>query len=305
MMHYRHIETVFGTVQTVLPRGAAATTARFEPGAPAGQVTDDTRLRNLLCSAIIRAGGRVTADDWASTWLTDMDGWFFTPVVNAYHKVFMKDASPREAGRGSMGSNSTAMSIAPVGLVNACDPRQAALDAYNVAGLVHEGYARDAACAVAAAVAEATRPDATVALARSTGRYEDFRQAYYETKLLPWPQNGLHGSKPAEGFYDTAEPRETIPAMFALFALGDGRFKPCLVYAVNFGRDADTLASILGSVSGALCGARDIPNEWIERVEANNPVRQRTLADGLLAAVRHEFEASQARQRELGTLLGQ
>ncbi len=330
MMHYRHIETVFGTVQTVLPRGAAATTARFEPGAPAGQVTDDTRLRNLLCSAIIRAGGRVTADDWASTWLTDMDGWFFTPVVNAYHKVFMKDASPREAGRGSMGSNSTAMSIAPVGLVNACDPRQAALDAYNVAGLVHEGYARDAACAVAAAVAEATRPDATVdaiiqsacgylaagndigwriqeavALARSTGRYEDFRQAYYETKLLPWPQNGLHGSRPPEGFYDTAEPRETIPAMFALFALGDGRFKPCLVYAVNFGRDADTLASILGSVSGALCGARDIPNEWIERVEANNPVRQRTLADGLLAAVRHEFEASQARQRELGALLGQ
>ena len=55
--YYRHIETVFGTVQTVLPRGAAATTARFEPGAPAGQVTDDTRLRNLLCSAIIRAGG--------------------------------------------------------------------------------------------------------------------------------------------------------------------------------------------------------------------------------------------------------
>ncbi|TMI76174.1 MAG: hypothetical protein E6H04_15185, partial [Bacillati bacterium ANGP1] len=66
-----------------------------------------------------------------------------------------------------------------------------------------------------------------------------------------------------------------------------GRFTPCLVYAVNFGRDADTLASILGSVSGALCGARDIPNEWIERVEASNPVRQRTLADGLLAAVRH------------------
>jgi ADP-ribosylglycohydrolase len=330
MMHYRHIASVFGSVRDLLPRGAAVTTARFEPGAPAGQVTDDTRLRNLLCSAIIAARGRVTADDWANTWLTEMEGWFFTPVVNAYHKVFMKEVPPREAGRGSMGSNSTAMSIAPVGLVNACDPRQAALDAYNVAGLVHEGYARDAACAVAAAVAEATRLDATVeavihsagrylaagndigwrieeavALARSTGSYEDFREAYYETKLLPWPQNGLSGSTPPEGFYDTAEPRETVPAVFALFALGKGHFEQCLVYATNFGRDADTLASILGSVSGAFGGARAIPGGWIEQVEANNPVSQRTLAEGLLAAVRHEFEASQARLRELAALFGQ
>ena len=329
MMHYRHIQTVFGTVRDLLPRGTAATTARFEPGAPAGQVTDDTRLRDLLCSAIIAARSRVTADEWAKTWLTEMEGWFFTPVVNAYHKVFMKEVPPREAGRGSMGSNSTAMSIAPVGLVNACDPRQAALDAYNVAGLVHEGYARDAACAVAAAVAEATRLEPNVdavirsacrylaagndigwrieeavALARSTGSYEGFREAYYEAKLLPWPQNGLNGSKPPEGFSDTAEPRETVPVVFALFALGAGRFKQSLEYAANFGRDADTLASILGSVSGAFCGTREIPSEWIERVEANNPVSQRTLAEGLLAAVRHEFDASQARQRELGALLG-
>lgn len=330
MMHYRHIEAVFGMVQDLLPRGAATTTARFDPGAPAGQVTDDTRLRNLLCSAIIRTRGRVTADEWAKTWQTEMEGWFFTPVVNAYHKLFMHEVSPREAGRGSMGSNSTAMSIAPVGLVNACDPRQAALDAYNVAGLVHEGYARDAACAVAAAIAEATRLEATIdsviqsacrylatgndiawrieeaaGLARSTGRYEDFREAYYDTKLLPWPQNGLHGSKPPEGFYDTAEPRETVPAVFALFVLAEGRFKQSLVYAANFGRDADTLASILGSVSGAFCGAGEIPGEWIERVEASNPTSQRTLADGLLEAVRHELELSLTRQRELDALLSQ
>ena len=330
MMDYHHIEAVFGTVQDLLPRGVAATTARFEPGAPAAQVTDDTRLRNLLCSAIIQARGRVTADDWAKTWLAEMEGWFFTPVVNAYHKVFMNEVPPREAGRGCMGSNSTAMSIAPVGLVNACDPRQAALDAYNVAGLIHEGYARDAACAVAAAVAAATRPEATVdsiiesayqhlatgndmawrieetvGLARSTGGYEDFRKVFYDTKLLPWPQKGLLGSRPPEGFYDTAEPRETVPAVFALFALAKGQFRQGVVYAANFGRDADTLASILGSIAGAFCGAGAIPNEWIEQVEAHNPVSQRTLAHGLLEAVRHELAGSRAKHRELETLLGQ
>ena len=104
MMSNRHIEEVFGTVQTLLARGPTAETARFEPQAPAGQVTDDTRLRNLLCSAIIRARGRITADEWSQVWLEEMEGWFFTPVVNAYHKVFMKEARPREAGAPSRAS---------------------------------------------------------------------------------------------------------------------------------------------------------------------------------------------------------
>jgi len=330
MMSYQRIGEVFGTVQTLLERGTTAETARFEPGAPAGQVTDDTRLRNLLCSAIVRARGRVTADEWARTWLEEMEGWFFTPVVNAYHKVFMNEARPREAGRGNMGSNSTAMSIAPIGLVNACDPRQASLDAYSVAGLVHEGYARDAACAVAAAVAEAVRVDATagsitraacaylaagndiseriesaVRLARAAGSYEAFRKAFYDTMLLPWPQKGLLGSKPPEGFYDTAEPRETVPAVFGLLALAEGRFRESVVYAANFGRDADTLASIAGSIAGAYGGARAIPAEWIERVEAGNPVRQRTLAEGILQAVVHELDTSRTRLREVEGLLAE
>jgi ADP-ribosylglycohydrolase len=330
MMSYRHIEEVFGTVETLLARGPDPRTARFEPGAPAGQVTDDTRLRNLLCSAIIRARGRITADEWAETWLDEMEGWFFTPVVNAYHKVFMQETRPREAGRGCMGSNSTAMSIAPVGLVNACDPRQAALDAYSVAGLIHEGYARDAACAVAAAVAEAVRAEATidsiirsacaflptgneigtridagVRLARSAGGYDAFRKMFYDTMLLPWPQKGLLGSKPPEGFYDTAEPRETVPAVFGLLVLAEGRFREGVVYATNFGRDADTIASIIGSIAGAFEGARAIPADWIDQIHASNLVSQRTLAEGILDAVSNERDTSRARLRELEALLAQ
>lgn len=327
MMHYKQIERVFGRVETLQPRGAAPDTARFEPGAPAGQVTDDTRLRNLLCSAIIRVGGRVTADDWAKTWLDEMEGWFFTPVVNAYHKVFSQAARPREAGRGNMGSNSTAMSIAPVGLINACDPRQAALDAYDVAGLVHEGYARDAACAVAAAVAEAVRPSASVVsvveagcrylasgndiaprieravhLARTSERYEAFRTAFYDAMLFPWPQSGLAGSRPPEGFYDTAEPRETVPAAFALFVLAAGAVRESVVYGANFGRDSDTLASIAGAVAGAFQGVRSVPPEWIDQVETANPVRQRTLAEGLCGAILGEIRRARNRLDEIEAL---
>jgi len=328
MMTYEHIERVFGIVDSLHPRGATLTTARFEPGAPVGQVTDDTRLRNLLCRAIVRKGGRVTADDWAETWLDEMEGWFYTPVVNAYHKVFTKAASPREAGHGNMGSNSTAMSISPVGLVNACDPRQAALDAYNVAGLVHEGYARDAACAVAAAVAEAMKAEATVdsiveasvrflavgndigwrvekavGLARAQGSYEAFRRAFYDTMLLPWPQKGLLGSQPLEGFYDTAEPRETVPAVFGLLVVAAGEFARSVICATNFGRDADTLASIVGSIVGALVGATSIPRDWIETVEGTNLVSQRALAAELCEVIEHEAVALGQHLRALEGLL--
>lgn len=329
MMTYEHIDRTFGWIDSLQPRGTTAQTARFEPGARAGQVTDDTRLRNLLCSAIIGARGRITADEWAQTWLDHMEGWFYIPVVNAFFKVFLKAASPREAGRGNMGSNSTAMSIAPIGLVNACDPRQAAWDAYNVAGLVHEGYAREAACAVAAAVAEAVRPEATVdsiieaacrflpagndigwrieqavRLARSSGSYQAFRRAFYETMLLPWPQQGLvSGSRPPEGFSDTAEPRETVPAVFALLDIAEGAFDRSVVFATNFGRDADTLASIVGSIAGAYRGARSIPPGWIEIVEASNPVSQRELAERLCEAILHELTAARRRLCELEALL--
>ena len=53
----------------------------------------------------------------------------------------------------------------PWALLNACNPRQAALETYDVAGLIHAGdttFCRDGACAIAAAVAEAMKPEATV-----------------------------------------------------------------------------------------------------------------------------------------------
>ena len=259
MMHYRKIENVFGWVDRPLPGGATPETARFELDRPAGVFTDDTQLKHLLCEAIIRKGGRVSADDLAKVWLEEMDGWFYTPVVNAYHKVFAGDARPREAGRGCMASNSSAMSISPVGIINGCNPAQAAQDAYDVAGLIHEGYARDGACAVAAAVAAAFCPQATVEsvlqaatsylypkgqmkkrieqaldLARRTGEYRAFRQAFYEQMLLPFPQKALvSASSPPEGFYDTAEPRETVPTSMALFLLADGRWRTAVEYAAN------------------------------------------------------------------------
>jgi ADP-ribosylglycohydrolase len=328
MMTYQKIEELFGWVDRPLPSGRTPDTARFSPGRPAGVYTDDTQLKHLVCEAIIRKNGRVTADDLAATWLERMQGWFYTPVVNAYHKVYAGDARPREAGHGCMASNSSAMSISPIGIINACNPTQAAQDAYDVASLIHEGYARDGACAVAAAVAAAFCPDATTEsilqaatdvlypkgemkariqqaldLAQRTGEYKAFRRLFYEEMLLPFPQNALvSGSLPPPGFYDTADPRETIPTAMALVFLADGDWRRAVEYAANFGRDADTTGTIVGAITGALKGAHTIPPEWIDLLNRVNPVNQYTLAHQIGDALVHTMDSMHTHLQMLHTL---
>ena len=72
---------------------------------------------------------------------------------------------PAYAGWGNMQSSSTAMAISPMGIINACNPRQAVLETLDVASFIHHGgnsgYCRDAACAMAASVAAAFDANAT------------------------------------------------------------------------------------------------------------------------------------------------
>lgn len=324
MMLYPTIERVYGWIDDLKATG---TEARFTPNVRAGTYTDDTQLKHLFCEAVIRGGGRITAEDLAETWLAEMKGWFYTPVLNSYFKVAVDHVRPRNAGRGSMSSNSTAMAIAPIGMVNACDPRQACQDAYEVACLVHENYALDAAAAVAAAVAEAFSPEATVesiiaastayidrgsemrnliqravALARETGDYERFREAFYRSMLWERPQ-GLGGNEEAPpGYYDIAEPRETIPIAMALVDLARGRARDAIIFAANFGRDADTIGSIVGGIVGAFEGIDGLPADWVRTVSAANPVSQEDLARRMYPCIEREIDGLRRRLRLLDLL---
>ena len=133
-----------------------------------GYGTDDSAMKHILCDAIQRAGGYPTADTWAEEWLAQEDLFlkrrlFWIPVMNGFWKIRGQGVTPREAGHGNMASSSSAMCISPMGIINAGDPRQAALETHDVASPIHHNFCRDAACAMAAAVAAALAPGATVA----------------------------------------------------------------------------------------------------------------------------------------------
>lgn len=95
--------------------------------------TDDTIMKTLLCRALVRSGGYASADDWAHEWLSDPNAIFgekrnrfFISVLHTARKL-RDHTTPRTAALGNMPSSSSAMAIAPVGIVNACNPRQAAM----------------------------------------------------------------------------------------------------------------------------------------------------------------------------------
>jgi ADP-ribosylglycohydrolase len=217
-----------------------------------------------------------------------------------------------------MQSSSTAMSISPMGIINACDPRRAAGETLDVASVIHNGasgFCRDAACAMAAAVAAAFAPDATpdsvieaatayllpvsareirgrieetLALAGEAGggAYEPFREAYYARHLYP----------------TASDSRETVPATLALFRLAGGDPERAILYGANFGRDADTIATMVGGLAGALHGVQGLPAGWVAKVEANPEVRYAEPVAGLAQVVRQRAERARRYAETLSSL---
>ena len=256
-----------------------------------GDGTDDSALRMILCEAIMQNGGYVSADEFAAAILRNPQyrKLFYIPVLNTYYKIQEDLVLPVYAGLGNMPTSSSAMCISPMGIIYACNPRQAALETYDVAGLIHGGesstFCRDGACAIAAAVAEAMSPEASVEsilaastaylhpkssalmidrigcilqMAKQAGNYREFRRVFYETSL----QN------------ITCDSRETIPAVLAIFYLAQGDPVRSIIDGVNFGRDADTIGTMIGAIAGAFHGVAGLKPEWVAKIEQAGSVQK-------------------------------
>lgn len=281
-----------------------------------GVGTDDTAIREQLLDALLTGGGYVSCDEFAQSFLkfrqANYRQWW-VPVRNMFHKVDSKVALPVDAGWGNAPSSSSAMAISPMGIVNAANPRQAALETFDVACLLHSGpsgFCRDAACAMAAAIAHAFDPKATVAtireaatqylhplsareivgcieatraMAMEAGSYETFRAAFYAGNLRE----------------EQCDSRETVPVALALFELAAGDPERAILYGVNFGRDADTIGTMAGGLCGAYRGAGGLPPRWVQKVEANVSVRYSALVPELAALVLARAEAAARNARLL------
>lgn len=331
-MHHLKIKRLFGRVEEPLeyrvPPGHIQPSPNiyYVAQSTPGTYTDDTRGRNLLAHHIIEKGGRITADDFSVFLCNTINPEAWWPAVMvSYWNIKHGGVDARDAGFSNMPGGGVAW-WSVVGIINAADPETAYWDAFDISSILKRGTDRELAAAVAAAVAEAIRPGATVRsvvdasirfvgpasrerilaavdLAMACEDAEVFYRRAYETLLVPWKAEfQLTAYMPIEGGY-SCDLEEQVPIAIACFVLAGGNARSAIIAAVNYGRDNDTIATTAGAIAGAFDGASSLPSEWIDAVRTANPdltletpdMDLDRIVEGLHDVVMNEIERTEKR----------
>ena len=72
---------------------------------------------------------------------------------------------------------------------------------------------------------------------------------------------------------------EAIPQVYAIYRMTGGDFHKGMFWACNFGRDADSIAAIVGALAGAGHGLEVIPDRWVQQVRIASGVSLKFVAD--------------------------
>jgi ADP-ribosylglycohydrolase len=270
-----------------------------------GHVTDDTLMTRVLVAAYAAKRDHLDAYDMErlivpaivdeATWIPELDREDLL-----YHRLFLAEkwlvlklryghADPRDAGIGNIVNCGAAMYIAPVGIANAGDPDGAYAEALDLTAAHQSSYGREAAGVLAAAVAEALRPEASVdsvvaaALRLAKDATRDAIEAAAEAgaRVDGWRDGGLAELRAAFAPFDSVGPDyqrpaqnaripsrlhaiEELPVALGLLVACGGDYSETMLGGVNYGRDSDSIASMGGAVAAAL--GSPVPHEWIEEI---------------------------------------
>ncbi|UCM87743.1 ADP-ribosylglycohydrolase family protein [Streptomyces marincola] len=309
-----------------------------------GHVTDDTLMTHALVRVYERVRDHLDAYAVADHLVPDLIStprWI--PELGAealpLHRVFLAEkwivarihyghVDPREAGNGNIVNCGAAMYMAPVGAVNAGNPRAAYAEAIDVAGAHQSSYGREAAGVFAAAVAAAFAPGATpssvveeaLALAKDgtraaieavcsvAARHDDFEEALAPLRraVAPFDTVGPDYRSPSLGARRPSRLHaiEELPVALGMLLVGRGDYRHTVLGAVNYGRDCDSIATMSGAIAGALGGERAVPAEWSEEVARASRLDLHGPAASLAGVAREVFARDVERRRAHEALFG-
>jgi ADP-ribosylglycohydrolase len=259
-----------------------------------GTITSDTTMRHYLCLAVVENDGRVTPEGFAAVLREHLNPdrvWINEEITL---KKLSAGIDPWTAGRGGVPDNKATSAITPIGVVNAGNPDQAYQDGYAIASVLQDDHDRHMTATVAAGVAEAVTPEATLEsvivtmIEQSTGiaaraldlamgfvdeteSVDELVESLYDRFLdWRWPAVQWDRDKYYRGEVFSASTLETVPTALAILAACDGDVDRSIVEGVNYGRDSDAVATVAGSLAGALHGADELRDDWKTECEERN-----------------------------------
>ena len=270
-----------------------------------GHVTDDTLMTRVLVDAYATKRDHLDAYDMErlivpaivdeATWIPELDREDLL-----YHRLFLAEkwlvlklryghADPRDAGVGNIVNCGAAMYIAPVGIANTGAPDSAYTEALDLTGGHQSSYGREAAGVLAATVAEAMAPAATVdsvvdvalRLAKDATRdaieavcnaasgldgWRDGGLATLRAAFAPFDSVGEHYARPAQNarIPSRLHSIEEVPVALGLLVATRGDYTETMLGGVNYGRDSDSIASMGGALAGAV--GSTVPRNWIDEI---------------------------------------
>lgn len=275
-----------------------------------GHITDDTLMTHALIETYERVGRHLCAFDIAATlvpimmseprWIPELEKT--TVILNRVflaekwivHRCHYGHADPREAGVGNVVNCGAAMYMAPVGVVNAGDPRGAYAEAIDVAGVHQSSYGREAAGVFAAAVAASLADGATArsvmdavldvardgtlealrAVEAAIGQWDGVAELQPQLReaIVPFDTVGETYRSPN---MDARKPSRTksieeLPIALGYVLAHGADYRAAVLGAVNYGRDCDSIAQMAGALCAGIGGPEVIPTEWAEPIAANS-----------------------------------
>lgn len=339
-MYWTEIRDKYGRVTELMPSTRDNTGLNYGGlglSPQAGWFSDDTTMRHYLLLAIVRKRGRVTPNDLRDVLVEKLNPNRVWVNERALLWKLRAGVDPWESGRGMVPAGCATMMIAPIGIINAGNPSQAYQDGWNIASINQEGHNRDGAATVAAGVAAAFLPGATVEsvlatmmcycsefmrraieltmdLAYASTGVDEFAEKYY-ARMLDWSWPIPPGQRWNKERFFSGNTVELVPITMAILHFCQGDVNRSMIEAASFGRDCDTTASLAGSIAGIMQGAGAIRHDWIETVETANrdffqevegdpEANFRSMAVRLVEALQAERQATQNRVAVLDEILG-
>ncbi|WP_326953691.1 ADP-ribosylglycohydrolase family protein [Amycolatopsis sp. NBC_01286] len=320
-----------------------------------GHVTDDTLMTRALVEVYAKRREHLDAYAMAEDLVPLMIGeprWVpeLESTALLLQRVFLAEkwivarlhyghVDPREAGVGNVVNCGAAMYVAPVGVVNAGDPRAAYAEAIDLTAAHQSSYGREAAGVLAAMVAAAVAPgaslDAVVAAgldvahdgtaaalravvdefgswttAPATDDEERALAARVRETVAPFDSVGPHYRQMS---MDARRPSRTkaieeLPAALAFVLAHRGDFRGAVLASVNYGRDADSIAVMAAALCAGLGGTAVVPKEWVDTIgDASRMDLRETghlLASAAADILRADRERALARVAALDVLGG-
>jgi len=275
-----------------------------------GHITDDTIMTQLLGKVYNKVQRHITAYDIADHLVPEMlSTVMWIPELEQETvpllRVFLAEkylvlrlqwahVDPREAGVGNAVNCGAAMYVAPTGIVNAGDPDGAYAEAIDITGAHQLSYGREAAGVMAAAVAAAAAPNATLddvfdhvlrlakdgtrdaiaSVLDAATRFDHWTDAVtsgglrdairpYDTVADTYRDQGLGARRPSR-----IHSIEELPIALGMLAISKGELMEAVLGGVNYGRDSDSIASMAGAIAGALKGSASTPIDLVDEISS-------------------------------------